>query len=89
MKTFTISAAVLFAGCATSSPNMQEQTDRQYLREEARIETTERFERFKKACSLAGGVVLVHRQSSGRQPPTVLEMRMATCGARPRTGGLF
>ncbi len=52
--------------------------DNEYWRESGQVEAIERFQRLTRSCDLAGGIVRVDRQSSGRFPPAALEMRNAT-----------
>lgn len=76
---FLFSAVLLVSACA-SIP--EEIASREYRREAAQIEATERFEALKRACAKAGGTVRMKRMSSGRMAPTAIELQAATCAGR-------
>ncbi|HZD53759.1 MAG TPA: hypothetical protein VE175_11980 [Woeseiaceae bacterium] len=72
-------AFALVAGCA-AAPHDGESV--QYARDDARIRAVERFEALEERCRASGGTVYMDR-SYARFPPTVSDLRSATCGARP------
>ncbi|MGH6913286.1 MAG: hypothetical protein ACREH3_06220 [Geminicoccales bacterium] len=53
--------------------------EREYRQADARIEAVENFELLKRACAAIGGAVVLPRESGGRVPPTVAELRKASC----------
>lgn len=74
------------AGCASNPPTAKEQIAYEYRLETTRIEVIEEFERRKITCAQSGGFLQVRRLSRARRPPTVNEMKTATC---ERFGSLF
>lgn len=79
MKSGILIGVLTVAGCATDAAGVSDLHDRQYRRENTRIEAREAFEERRRACALAGRVLVVRRASSGRLAPTVGEMKMAGC----------
>lgn len=74
--------ATLLAACAAQPADPA----REYRREDARVRAVEQFEARKHRCAARGGVMRIPRQSSGRFPPTVSELRTATCAPGGNAG---
>jgi hypothetical protein len=79
VKTSILLSVLTIAACTSSPPTMQELAAGEYQRVNSRIETVEGFGQRREKCVRSGGTFHVTRSSSGRLPPTVNEMRTATC----------
>lgn len=81
MRTAVLVSAVL-AACVSQAPDPAQVSAREYRRENARVEAIEEFIERQRECAARGGAMQVPRTTSGRLPPAVSELRLASCGSR-------
>lgn len=77
-----IVTTIVIAGCAGAPGTRDSEREyAQYRAEDERVEALERYQKFHRNCTRAGGIVFVSRPNGGRLAPPLTsgEMKGASC----------